>query len=74
MQRRVNLAIAARNIMNNQQNILDRLIFVVYNLTIIIILESYIIFITKSLVRDKIGRQRTLLAYRICSFILGLEK
>ena len=43
-----------------------------YNITNIINIESYILFITKSLIQDKLGRQRKLLACIVCLRILGV--
>jgi len=43
-----------------------------YNITNIIDIESYILFITKFLIQDKLGRLRTLLACIVCLRILGV--
>ena len=61
-----------RVIQANRQNKLDRLIYMLYNITNIIDIESYILFITKFLIQDKIGRLRTLLACIVCLRILGV--
>ena len=36
------------------------------------VIESYILFITRSLIQDKLGRQRTLLACMVCLRKLGV--